>query len=130
MAEEVDELFGAGAGQAKPRTGLITALVFAGLATSVLGLACSALPGVLMLLAAGSIAETETDRVQSGYLSAESSGRVRLLRYLAWSGVACGLLVLITQSVVLMYTDVYEVLWGTFVDNVLLPGMDRVFGAP
>ncbi len=128
MAEEVDELFGAGAGQTRPRTALITGLVVGGVVTSVLGLVCSALPGVMVLLAAWSVAETEHDRIDSGYLPAESRGRVRALRAVAWAGVICGLAVLMIQGWVLMRTDVYEVVWGAFIDNVLLPFADRLLG--
>jgi hypothetical protein len=128
MAEEVDELFGAGGGQPKPRTALITALVFGGLVASVLGLVCSALPGVLVLLAAMSVAETEHDRIDSGYLSADSAARVKLLRGMAWTGVVCGLVLLIVQSAILLRTDIYEVVWGGFIDNVLLPVADRLLG--
>lgn len=128
MAEEVDELFGSGAGAPRPRSSLVFTLVFGGIAVSILGLACTSLPGVIMVLVAWSVAETERDRLDSGYLPRDSAARVRSLRVAAWAGVIWGLAILVIQGYLLFRTPLYEGLWGAFLDVFLIPLLNRVAG--
>jgi hypothetical protein len=130
MAEEVDELFGSGAGAPKPRSSLVFTLVFGGIAISILGLACTSLPGVLMVLAAWAVAETERDRLESGYLPRDSAARVKSLRVAAWAGVIWGLAILVIQGYFLFRTPLYEGLWGAFLDVVFIPFLNRLAGTP
>ncbi|TNE90181.1 MAG: hypothetical protein EP330_08980 [Deltaproteobacteria bacterium] len=107
---DVDELFGADDG-AKPNTALVTALLASGVTLSVLGLACSVLPGGALILFGFHYADRELDRVDSGYLAEADRPKVQQLRMLAQVAVVW-LLIAIVAQLVLLSIGVYDGLWG------------------
>ena len=117
-AAPVDELFGSGEGQARPRVAGLVALIAAGLALAGLGLACSVIPGVLLILAAWGGVEAESDRVDSGYYAMSERPRVRALRFLAVSAVLVAVALLLLQGGLLL-AGVYQPLWTMLLDWAL-----------
>lgn len=111
---DIDELF-AGGGAAKPRTGRILTVIGLGLLLTLLGMACSAVPGGLVVLFGWSMSQKELDRVDSGYLPVENRPALLRLHMVAW---ACLLLVIacfIVQGV-LLWAGVYTQLWVTAIE--------------
>jgi len=84
---QVDELFGEGGRQARPRTTRIVVVLVTGLILTVLGMACTAVPGGLVTLISWSLVEKELDRVDSGYLALEYRPGLVLLRRLVWASL-------------------------------------------
>lgn len=84
---DVDELFDPGEALPAPRRRLVLGLLVSGMMLAVLGMACSAAPGGLMVLAAWGVVETDLDRVASGYLAPESGPEVRRLRAVVFAGL-------------------------------------------
>jgi len=84
MAENVEELFGGGAGTPQPRLFRIWLLLFAGLVVSILGLACLSAPGGVLVLLAVMFAETEKERVDNGYLPETDRSKVLVARTVAY----------------------------------------------
>jgi hypothetical protein len=110
MAEEVDELFG-GAGEPRPRVGRVAALILSGLLLAILGLACTSVPGILVLLLAWSAAGVEEERVESGYLPKTSAAQVHALRRISTTALMLGAVLLVVQLVLLnrgFYQDKWE----------------------
>ena len=92
-----------------PRVRLIFLLLALGLLLAILGLACSSIPGGVLILLAWLSVDKELDRIDSGYLP--ESERTRMKRWKTavmislW--VVLGLVTL--QALLLCMTDVYEV---------------------
>lgn len=110
MSDRVDELFGGGGRAARPRSVLVACLLVSGLLGTVAGLACSTVPGGLVVLAAWLVVEKEMDRVDSGFLPADTRGGLAVLRSLVRIGVVVAV-VLIALQLVLMSLGVYEPYW-------------------
>jgi hypothetical protein len=94
---DVDEMFGA-EDTPQPRTGLVAAVLFAGLAVTVMGLACTSLPGIGVLLGGWYLAEVEGERVESGFYPAQARHTVQNLRTLASTAVILGIVALVFQG--------------------------------
>ncbi len=92
-----------------PRVRLIFVLLALGLLLAILGLACSSIPGGVLILLAWLSVDKELDRIDSGYLP--ESERTRMKRWKTavmislW--IVLGLVTL--QALLLCMTDVYEV---------------------
>jgi hypothetical protein len=110
MSENVEELFGEGAGAPTPRTILVWVLLILGLATTFLGMVCTAAPGGVLVLLAWYVVEKEVDRIDSGYLPATARGPVRRARISTLIGVLVVIALLILQSVFVGF-NLYESLW-------------------
>lgn len=117
--EPIDELFGQH-GQPQPRTRRITALLVAGLVLSVLGLACTTVPGGVLVLLAWSAVERELDRVDSGYLALEHKPRLVVLERVTWVAVALIALLFLGQGV-MFCSGFYTPLWSWYLDLLGLP---------
>ncbi len=86
MADNIEELFGRGAGTPKPRLVRVWLLMVAGLLTAILGLACLSAPGGVLVLLAIMAIEKEKDRIDNGYLPETDRAQVmgtRMVAYLA-----------------------------------------------
>ena len=110
MSREVGELFGEGKGAPRPRLRLVAILMVSGLVLALGGLACSAVPGGLVVLVAWLVAEKERDRVDSGFLPESDRPRVALVRRLAQAGLVLVIGLLLVQCL-LMWGGVYEAIW-------------------
>ena len=108
---ELDELFG-GEDAPTPQTGLIGGLLIGGWVLTFLGLACTVLPGGLLILLSYHYADRETERVNSGYLGEEHRPAVRLLQILTRIGVVLVLVVSVIQAK-LTLDGTYELFWGS-----------------
>lgn len=111
MAREVDELFGEGGGAPAPRSTLIWVLLLSGIVLSVVGLACSAAPGGLLVLIAWMTVEKEMDRVDNGYLPADARPTVQRVRTACYLGLVIVILVFVAQAW-LFCAGFYEWLWA------------------
>jgi hypothetical protein len=116
--DEVDELFGDHGGQPEPRTMLILSLLTSGLLLTLFGLACSAAPGGLVVLAGWVAVEKEMGRVESGYLPADTRPQVRSLQIAAQVAVTLVLLLFVLQTV-LLSMGVYEALLVQVLETLL-----------
>ena len=116
MSQKVDELFGKGGSSVQPKTLSIIALLASGMLLAVLGLACSSVPGGLLVLWAWSIMEKEIDRVESGYLPEEAIGHLRSLKTIVWTSLLIVLILFIGQTV-LLFTGFYIGFWGFIVEQ-------------
>jgi len=116
MSQKVDELFGKGGASVQPKTRTIIALLASGMLLAVLGLACSSVPGGLLVLWAWSIMEKEIDRVESGYLPEEAIGHLRSLKTIVWTSLLIVLILFIGQTV-LLFTGFYIGFWGFIVEQ-------------
>jgi len=109
--DDVDELFGTGAGTPAPRTGTILSLMGGGVLLGVLGLACTSVPGGMMVLLAWMLVEKESDRIDSGYLPETARRRVGQLQILAYLSVSAVILLFVAQAY-LFCSGGYDALWG------------------
>lgn len=110
MSAEVDELFEGGRA-ARPRYALALTVLGTGILLTVVGLACSAVPGGLITLAGYFVVQKEIDRVDSGYLAIEHRPALLRLRLLAWSCLGLVIAAFIVQGV-LLCTGFYVDLWA------------------
>lgn len=85
MADNVEELFGGGTGTAKPRLMRVWVLLFSGIITTILGLACLSAPGGVLVLLGVMYAETEKERVDNGYLPEADRKKVLMARGVAYA---------------------------------------------
>ena len=122
MSRDVDELFGEGSGAPTPRTGAITALLGTGLVVAVLGMACTAVPGGVMVLMAWMLAEKEVDRINSGYLPADAQGTVSLLQTATFAGVLAVVLLFVIQAY-LFCSGFYDLLWSGLLQWLIEGGL-------
>lgn len=111
MSERVDELFGSAGTEARPRTALVLSLTVGGFVLTALGLACSVIPGALVVLAAWIVVQRELDRVESGFLPVTDRPLLLTLRAFVWVTV---FVVALLAAVQLwgMWTGAYPQLWG------------------
>lgn len=116
MTQKVEELFGEEGAHVRPKTRTIVALLSLGVILATLGLACSSVPGGLLVLWAWSITEKEIDRVESGYLPEDSLPHLRVVKATVWTSLVVILLIFVTQTV-LLFSGFYVVLWSTFVET-------------
>lgn len=126
--DRVDELFGAIGGQPAPRRGLTLGLLGGGLLLTLLGMACTAAPGGLVVVAAWMVADADLERLQTGYLPSDTAGEVRRLRTLAMAGIVL-VLVLFLVQMVLLYVGRYEEWWGQAI-RMLDPSVSEDLPAP
>jgi hypothetical protein len=112
--ESLDELFGEGSGQPVPRTRLAITLLVTGLILGLLGMACTAAPGGILVLIAWVVLEKELDRVESGYLPTEFKPRLLALQRATYAAVVLVVLLFVVQ-LFLLCNGTYEVFWGRLV---------------
>jgi len=110
MSAELDELFGKEV-RPQPRTVSVIVLAVTTLLLTAIGLMCSVIPAYLPALAAWNIAETDTDRLQEGYLGVESTTQVAWARRSSYVLLVGLSLVLIAQGY-LVTTGFYAELWS------------------
>jgi hypothetical protein len=103
----LDELFGEASAEVKPKTKQTYALVWGGLAAALLGLACTSVPGVLVVLVGWYVADQETDRLDSGFIPQTFAAEVHRAERLARFGVASAV-VIISAQVVLLCSGFYS----------------------
>jgi hypothetical protein len=118
--DRVDELFGAIGGEPEPRWTLVTGLLISGLLLSLFGMACTAVPGGLVVLAAWMVADADHERLQTGYLPADTAGDVRRLRGFALAGLLVVLLLFVAQML-LLYFGFYDTFWGLLIQLAAEP---------
>lgn len=114
-APGVDELFGEGGKAARPRTGRVIAVLVTGLVMTLLGMACTAVPGGLVTLVAWYLVQKEVDRVDSGFLPLEYRPRLSLLRTIVWASLFLVVLLFFVQTV-LLFNGVYFALWSQAIE--------------
>ena len=109
--DRLEELFGEEGGQPEPRRRLILGLLIPGLLLALVGMACSAAPGGLMVLASWSAVENELDRVESGYLPLDVAPELRRLRSIILGCLAFVVLLFFLQ-LNLLGAGFYDALWA------------------
>lgn len=112
----VDELFGEGRGTPRARVPLILALALSGAAAAAVGLACSLVPGGLLLLAAWVVAEKDLMRVEAGFLPVDQGRPLRILRALVMVSVVLVTVGFVAQTW-LMRVGFYTELWGALLER-------------
>ncbi|MBN2797600.1 MAG: hypothetical protein JXX28_00475 [Deltaproteobacteria bacterium] len=115
---DLDELFGGGTGQAKASTGPVLGLLVAGVVLAVLGMACSAAPGGLLVLGAWLLLERDLDRVESGYLPVSLRPRLRSLQWAVYAGIGLVILLFFAQGL-LFCGGFYDSLWANTLQAVV-----------
>ena len=110
MSRDVDELFEGGRA-AEPRVKWVLGVLVTGLLLTLLGMACTAVPGGLVTLAGWNALQKEIDRVDSGYLPIEHRPLLQKLQVLAWASLGIVVACFIVQGV-LLCTGFYTSLWG------------------
>jgi hypothetical protein len=83
---DLDDLF-EGARAPRARTGAVVALALGGILLALPGLLCTVLPGTALALGAWGLAGKDRQRLESGYLAAPESSRVRTGGWVAGVGV-------------------------------------------
>lgn len=123
MSTDVDELFGDGGRKARPKTTRIVVVLVVGLVMTVLGMACTAVPGGLVTLVSWALVEKELDRVDAGYLALEHRRQLVLLRQLVWAGLLMVLALFFVQGFLLCFgwygtfwTEILELARPSFVE--------------
>ena len=117
MSQKVDDLFGEGDSAVKPKTRTIIVLLVGGALLAFLGLACSSVPGGLLVLWAWSIMEKELDRVESGYLPEEVLSSLQTLKGFVWAALLVILVIFIGQTF-LLFSGFYVVLWSDIIQSI------------
>jgi len=113
--DDVDELFGDGEGVPTPRTGAILGLLLGGLAVAVAGLACTAVPGGVLVLLGWMLVEKEMDRIDSGYLPDAARRPVARLKLVAYGAVGLIIALFLLQAY-LFCSGAYDALWGSLLE--------------
>lgn len=126
---DLDELFGEGSGRPRPRTGLIMALLILGVTLTVVGMACIAAPGGLLVLLAWMYVETDQQRIESGYLPATDAAVVERTRRFTYAGLLLVVFLFAIQGFLLcngaydvLLDQVYIPAWQAFVRSLLEGG--------
>ncbi len=114
---DVDELFGEGEGAPSPRVVAVTGLLGCGLVVALVGMACTAVPGGVMVLFSWMLAEKEMDRIESGYLPSDARGVVWLLRAATFVGVLIVVGLFVVQGS-LFCSGFYDAFWMQVLDWV------------
>ena len=112
---DLGELFG-GAGRPRPRTGLVAGLLLVGIVTTVLGMACIAAPGGILVLLAWLVVEKDHDRVESGYLPDADRTVVERSRNLTHAGLLLVVSLFFLQAMLLCFGG-----YDTLLDQVYIP---------
>lgn len=122
---DLGELFG-GAGRPRPRTGLVAGLLLVGVVSTVLGMACIAAPGGILVLLAWVVVEKDHDRIESGYLPDADRTVVERSRNLTHAGLLLVVLLFFLQAMLLCFggydallDQVYIPLWRRFVLSMM-----------
>lgn len=115
MSQDVEELFGEGAGAPTARTPLVWVLLAVGLVAALLGMFCTAAPGGVLVLLAWFVIEKEVDRIESGYLPASARPAVRRARFASLVGVLLVIVMLVAQTF-LVGLDVYALVWSPVIE--------------
>ncbi|TVQ91865.1 MAG: hypothetical protein EA397_08155 [Deltaproteobacteria bacterium] len=110
MSRDVEELFEGGRA-AEPRVKWVLGVLISGLVLTLLGMACTAVPGGLVTLAGWNALQKEIDRVDSGYLPIEHRPMLQRLQILAWASLGIVVACFIAQGV-LLCLGFYTTLWG------------------
>jgi hypothetical protein len=118
MTSPIDELFGDGEGQTKPRLRLVWALLAGGLCLLLPGMLFSTVPGGLLILVAWMVIETERGRAESGYLPTHTHPSIYRLRNVTFSALIAMLLLVVVQGVFLN-SGFYEPLWSGWIGALL-----------
>lgn len=127
MSEAVDELFGEAGDAARPRTTWILALLIGGVLLALAGMACTAVPGGLLVLGAWAMVEKDLDRVDAGYLALDHRPTLSTLRSAVWGGLALVVILFVAQSV-LLCTGFYFQFWATLIESMRPLALDA--GSP
>jgi hypothetical protein len=115
MSQDVEELFGEGAGAPTARTPLVWVLLAVGLLFALLGMFCTAAPGGVLVLLAWFVVEKEVDRIDSGYLPASARPAVRRARFATLVGVLLVIAMLVAQTF-MVGMDVYALVWSPILE--------------
>ena len=107
---ELDELFGEGSGQPRPRYALLISLLVSGLLLALLGMLCTTAPGGVLVLIGWLVLEKEIDRIDSGYLPVDCRSSLEFWRVFAYAAVAIVLILFLCQGV-LFWLGFYDGLW-------------------
>jgi hypothetical protein len=129
VSADLDELFGDKGGAPAPRVKLIMRLLVTGLLLTLLGLACTAAPGGLMVLGAWLVVEAEMERVDNGFLPADAAADIGRLRAATFAALLVVLLVFAVQTV-LFATGFYDVIWNRAVEWLVTHGFTLQQPAP
>lgn len=126
---DLAELFGGGTGRPTPRTGLVAALLASGVITTVLGMACIAAPGGILVLFAWLVVEKDHERVESGYLPEADRATVERSRNLTHAGLMLVVALFFLQALLLCFgaydallDEVYIPAWRGFIMGLMGPG--------
>ena len=120
---DLDDLFGKGGGRPRPRTGLIMGLNILGIVLTVLGMACIAAPGGILVLVAWMHVETDQQRLESGYLPASDAPRVEATRRFTYGALVLVVFLFAIQGF-LLCNGAYDVL----LDSLYIPMWQRFVG--
>lgn len=110
MSSDVGELFGEGEGSPEPRIRMAVGLLVGGLLLTVVGMACTTVPGGLVVLGAWTVVEKEHERLESGYYPESVRAKVEALRAFATAGVLTAIALFVVQGV-LLCVGFYDALW-------------------
>lgn len=123
---DLDDLFGKGGGRPSPRTGLIMGLNILGIVLTVLGMACIAAPGGILVLVAWMHVETDQQRLESGYLPASDAQRVEATRRFTYGALVLVVFLFAIQGFLLcngaydvLLDSLYIPMWQSFVGGLL-----------
>lgn len=105
---KTDDLFG-NEDAPVPRVKRIAALLVLGLLTAILGLACSSIPGGVLILLAWLSVDKELDRVETGYLPESERARINRWKMAVMASLWIVLGLVTLQALLLCMTDVYKV---------------------
>lgn len=123
MIDEVAELFGASGDAAQPRVGTFAILCVLGLTLLGVGMLLTVLPGVMLLLAARAVVETESARLRNGFLAESDARTIRRMRWLSTTALLFAVAAMSLQAW-LVSDGVYENLIHALLDAAgLLHGL-------
>ena len=117
MSQKVDDLFGEGDSAVQPKTKTIIGKLVLGGVLAFFGLACTSVPGGLLVLWAWSIMEKEIDRVESGYLPEETLGTLQTLKGFVWAALLVILVIFIGQTI-LLFSGFYVGFWSNIIQSI------------
>ncbi len=123
---DLDELFGKEGSRARPRTARIMGLLLSGILLTVLGMACIAAPGGILVLLAWMTVETDQQRLESGYLPASDAAEVERTRRFTYAGLLLVVFLFALQAILLcngaydlLLDGLYIPVWQAFVRGLL-----------
>ena len=128
-SSDVDELFGQGDAPPRPRTAVISLWMYTGLTLAVFGLACTSVPGALLVLWAWSMLDAELARVDNGYLAPEARDELTALEWRMWAAIGALVMLLLFQAT-LLSNGFYEWLWETALRWILAGITPAAIAAP